>query len=365
MKKQDQLLLFEEEKNTDFIDVNNIDLHSEEKLNVVSLFSGCGGMDLGFTGGFEVFNKKFEENPYKIIFANDIDKFACETYTENFDHKAVNEDLKKVKFEEEITDNVDVVIGGFPCQDFSHAGNRQGTQTERGRLYKEMKKVVSKYKPKAFVAENVDGLRTMKSSTRTSQLDIIIDEFREVGYQVVYKVLNSADYGVPQTRVRIIIIGIRNDIYNQKIYYPEPTHSKESNTKPWMTAKQGIDDLWERLDQTDINKHSSKDYSKAKFYEGKKTQGNRKIDSDKPAMTVRAEHHGNIEAHYRTLIPEEPENMKGWRRLSVRECARLQSFPDDFIFSCSASQAYRQVGNAVPPILGWNIARSLYFTLFN
>lgn len=357
-----QLSLFEKKKEVDLVNVERLNLKSEEKMNVLSLFSGCGGMDLGFVGDFEVFGKKYEENPFKIIFANDIDKFATQTYTENFNHEAVNADLKDIDFNDAVTDDVDVIIGGFPCQDFSHAGNRKGTSTERGRLYQEMKRAVEEKKPKAFVAENVDGLRTLKSSNKSSELENIIEEFRDVGYRVVYRVLNSADYGIPQTRIRVIIIGIRNDLY-QKIYYPKPTHSENSIEKPWMTAKEGIDDLWDKLDDPNINKHSSKDYSKAKFYPGKKTQGNRKIDAHRPSMTIRAEHHGNIEAHYRTLLPKDPENMDGWRRLSVRECARIQSFPDDFIFSCSASQAYRQIGNAVPPVLGWHIARALYYAL--
>lgn len=364
MKKNNQVTLFEEKNETELIDTNKLKLSEEKKMNVLSLFSGCGGMDLGFVGNFNVFGNHYEENPFNIVFANDISKFACETYTENFNHDAVFGDLKEIDFEKTVTENIDVVVGGFPCQDFSHAGNRKGTNTERGRLYQEMKKVVHEKQPKAFVAENVDGLRTMKHSDESSALEVILEEFREIGYHVVYKVLNAADYGVPQTRVRVIIIGIRNDLY-EKTYYPKPTHSNGSTENPWLTAKDGIDDLWDQLDNKKINKHSSADYSKAKFYPGKKTQGNRKIEPDKPSMTIRAEHHGNIEAHYKTTNENEPENMEGWRRLSVRECARLQSFPDDFIFSCSSSQAYRQIGNAVPPILGWHVARALYFALNN
>lgn len=129
-----------------------------------------------------------------------------------------------------------------------------------------------------------------------------------------------------------------------------------------MTVEEGIDDLWNKIDDSSVFNHSSRDYSKAKFYEGRKMQGNCRIPREKPCTTIRAEHHGNIEGHYRTR--EKPSNkIENWRRLSVRECARIQSFPDDFEFPCSASQAYKQVGNTVPPILAWYVARSLYETL--
>lgn len=370
MRTNKQMSLFEykTEKNKKFeekigfIDTLNLKLSSKKNLNVVSLFSGCGGMDFGFLGDFNIFSSEYEKNPFNIVLANDIDKYACETYRENFDHLVVHDDLKNINLLNYELQDTDIVIGGFPCQDFSHAGNREGTNTKRGRLYKEMKKVVNELKPKAFVAENVDGLRTIRNSNKESTLSQIIKEFVEIGYNVEYQVLNAVDYGVPQNRVRIFIIGVRNDLA-KKIYYPLPTHFENSEKNPWRTSYDGIDDLWNKLDDPSINKHSSKDYSKAKFYPGRKMQGNRKIEANKPSMTIRAEHHGNIEGHYKTNNPENPEDMLGWRRLSVRECARLQSFPDNFIFPCSTSQAYRQIGNAVPPILGWHIARSLYYTL--
>lgn len=134
--------------------------------------------------------------------------------------------------------------------------------------------------------------------------------------------------------------------------------------EPWVTAKDAIDDLWGNINNPKYLNHTIKDYSKAKFYPGRKMQGNNQIDADRPAPTIRAEHHGNIEAHYRSTL-EDKEDMAGWRRLSVRECARLQSFPDDFNFVTSASAAYKMIGNAVPPVLAWHIASSVYYTLVN
>lgn len=223
-----------------------------------------------------------------------------------------------------------------------------------------MKDVIEYVKPQAFVSENVDGIRKNNKETDTSALDTIIKDFENIGYKVEYKALNAASYGVPQNRIRIIIVGIRNDI-NKKMIYPKPIYDLSKNE--YRTAKDAIDDLWDKLDNNTIKNHTSKDYSKAKFYPGKKLQGNNRINADKPSPTIRAEHHGNIEGHYRSTNPSNDSDSNYWRRLSVRECARLQSFPDNFEFSSTASNAYKQVGNAVPPILAWEIAKALYESL--
>lgn len=355
-----QLKLFEldDENDDDFVSVDTINKKNE--LKVISLFSGCGGMDLGFTGGFDIFGRHYEKNPYEIVFANDIVQKACNTYTYNFGHGSYCCDIKELDYSK--LPKADIVIGGFPCQDFSLAGKRRGFEAERGRLYLEMKKVIDYVKPIAFVAENVDGIRKNKKNMENSPLDVIIDDFKKSGYDVIYKPLNASSYGVPQNRVRIIIIGIRKDI-GKKIKYPKPTYGLD-NENGLFTSKEAIDDLWDKIDKTEIKNHTTKDYSKAKFYPGKKMQGNNRICADKPAPTIRAEHHGNIEAHYRTFNERDSQNMINWRRLSVRECARLQSFPDNFVFPCASTDAYRQIGNAVPPILGWNIARALYKSLY-
>lgn len=329
-------------------------------LKVISLFCGCGGMDLGFKGDFSIFDKLFGKNPYDIIFANDILRRACDTYTHNFNHKAYCCDIRE--FDYSVLPEADIVIGGFPCQDFSLAGKRKGLDADRGRLYLEMKKVIEYINPMAFVAENVDGIRRNKAGNDTSALDIILDDFRSLGYNVVYRVMNASDYGVPQNRIRVIITGIRNDL-RKIMKYPVPTNGENGNT-PFITAKDAIDDLWDMIDKTQIKNHTSRDYSKAKFYPNKTMQGNCRIKADKPAPTIRSEHHGNIEGHYRTTKPETPDDVTGWRRLSVRECARLQTFPDDFEFPVSSSDAYKQIGNAVPPVLAWHIARALYISLF-
>lgn len=355
-----QLSFFETEE--DIIESSSINVEILPKgktLKVVSLFSGCGGMDLGFRGDFCVFGKKYEKNPYELLFSNDIIKRACQTYEHNFKTTSYCGDIKELDYN--LLPKADIVIGGFPCQDFSLAGKRKGLTSDRGRLYLEMKKVIEHCNPLAFVAENVDGIRKGANGSDSSALDIILDDFKSIGYNVVYRALNAADYGVPQNRVRVIIVGIRNDLHKE-MKYPKANFGN-NKLFPWMTAKEAIDDLWGMIDKTDIKNHTSRDYSKAKFYPGKTMQGNCQIKANKPAPTIRSEHHGNIEGHYRTNNPNEPTDMTGWRRLSVRECARLQTFPDNFEFPVASSDAYKQIGNAVPPVLAWHIARALYISL--
>jgi DNA (cytosine-5)-methyltransferase 1 len=314
---------------------------------VVSLFSGCGGLDLGFLGGFSIFNSVYEPHPFEIIWANDFFKQAVETYRENIGDHIVEGDIREIT-NEMIPNDADVVLGGFPCQDFSIAGKRQGITVQRGQLYLQLKRVIEHIRPKIFVAENVEGLVNMGNGLI---LETIKNDFSDAGYKVNHYLLHAADYGVPQTRKRVFIVGVRDDI-NTEFIPPSPTHSMN-----WMSAQEAIDDLWGQENNENILNHSQ--LSRAKFYPGRKLQGNTQIKADQPSVTIRAEHHGNIEAHYRSLNEEEPENMTYWRRLTVRECARIQTFPDYFHFMGSATNTYKQVGNAVPPVLGWHIANSV------
>lgn len=314
-------------------------------------------MDLGFEGGFTVYGQKYSRNPFSTVYANDISEPACATLAKNFHVTPHVGSIADVDFAS--LSHTDVVTGGFPCQTFSHAGKREGLDSERGQLYKQMKNVIEAVRPKIFVAENVDGLRTSKSANDTSALDIIVDEFRDSGYDVTYQVLKAVDYGVPQTRVRIIIIGVDQAYQVQDILYPASTHGGEGQPAV-RTAEDGIEDLWEYYTDDTVMNHGVRNTSQAKFYPGRTMQGNNLISADRPSPTIRAEHHGNIEGHYRTLDGRKvAEDYSNVRRLSVRECARLQSFPDSFLFPVSASSAYRQIGNAVPPVLAWHIAQGV------
>lgn len=351
-------------ENSNSIDVvkNQKSYEGHRKHKIISLFSCCGGMDLGFEGGFSVFGQEYSENPFEVVFASDISKPTTKTYNHNFSHQSHNIDINNLDVND--LPEADIVIGGFPCQPFSHAGRRDGFSDTRGQLYLQMKRVIDHVRPKMFIAENVDGLRTKKHGTDTTALEQVVEDFKSSGYEVVYKVMKAVDYGVPQTRVRIIIIGKRADLKGE-IYYPEPTHGNDilSGLKPYRTTYDAIDDLWDKLDTGIVPNHMSKDYSNAKFYPGSKSQGNAMAPKDKPAQTVRAEAHGNQYAHYRVPEGADPADMTAWRRMTVRECARLQSFPDTFELPVAQSEAHKQVGNAVPPVLAWFIARACIRTL--
>jgi DNA (cytosine-5)-methyltransferase 1 len=328
-----------------------------KRIKTVSLFSGCGGMDMGFMGDFTLFgnkNKKyFSRNSFEIIWANDIDKGAVETYKSNIGNHIQEKDISLVSDDE--IPNCDVVIGGFPCQDFSIAGKQRGFNSERGNLYKQMIRVIKNKKPKAFVAENVKNILNPKLvDTERNQpvIKTIIEDFENLGYVIQYKCVNAPDYGIPQRRERVFIVGIRKDIKAQ-FFFPKPIHSQ-------MTSKQAIDDLWGKEANPEIFNHNQ--MSLATFRPPSKNgmQGNEMIPANAPSHTMRAEHHMNIQAHYRTLSPtKDSSDRKFWRRLTVREAARLQTFPDQFKFEGSKSDCYKQVGNAVPPMLGWYIAKAL------
>ena len=293
---------------------------------VVSLFSGCGGMDLGFVGGFHFAGKYYDRLPFEIVWANDNNAAACRTYAENLKHDIHLGHIAEVM--ETVPEAADIVIGGFPCQDVSINGAKQGADGERTILYRYMIDAIERTKPKAFVAENVKGLLQAHGREFFKQM---ISDFKATGYRVSHRLYLAADYGVPQMRERLFIIGIEG---NATFVHPEPNPTR-------MTAKEALADLEDRP-ETPAFKHI---WSKANR---SPEQGDRRLAADKPATTIRAEHHGNIQWHYNRD-----------RRISLREAARLQSFPDAFTFHGGMRETERQIGNAVPPVLGWHIARAV------
>ena len=314
---------------------------SEKKFSVLSLFSGCGGLDLGFTGGFEFLKKNYSKNNFKVMWANDIDEPSCQSFANYFKHAIVCGDITQILsgkfsanlFDQSMPEKVDVVLGGFPCQDFSLAGKRRGFDSTRGLLYQSMAEVIKRTEPVLFVAENVRGLLNMNGGDAIKQ---IISDFEKLGYHVVHKLLSAANYGVPQTRERVIIVGTKKDKL-PPFKHPDPILDRNH----WVSLRLAIGDL-ENIGEGKIANHF---WSKAKKNNG---QGNSTVSADRPGPTMRTEHHGNIEYHW-----------NGKRRLSAREAARIQSFPDDFIFYPSTSSAYKQIGNAVPPVLAWHVAKSV------
>jgi len=411
---------------------------SEENkvLNVLSLFSGCGGMDLGFEGGFDVLAKsvnmrmhkdwkikkskdgwvRLPKNKFHTVFANDIKPEAKAAWSNYFGKRGLETssyyldsvvDLVKLQKENKINifpEGIDIVTGGFPCQDFSVSGKRMGFDTDkghngkkidinaptvenRGHLYMWMREVIAITKPKMFIAENVKGLTNLNDAK-----EIIENDFSSVcngGYLVVpARVLNAACYGVPQGRERVIFYGFKKSELTDEAKkqlsakvispeydpYPIPTHYLSEkfcneNEIPYVNVKQAFYGLEEPKQSLDI---SQQKYSKAK-YMGKHCQGQQEVKLEGIGPTIRSEHHGNIE--FRRLSKEhggvylkELEEGNEERRLTVRECARIQTFPDDYEFiipkkdgnsSVSASEAYKIIGNAVPPLLAFNIARRL------
>lgn len=298
--------------------------------SVVSMFSGCGGMDLGFRGGFDIFGTKYKKHPFRIVWANDLNEAACRTYAKNIDRNIVRGDVWKAL--DTLPDKTDVLIGGFPCQDISVNGKGAGVNGKRSGLYRAMVEAIRRTRPKIFVAENVKGL-LMKHNK--SSLDKVIRDFEGLGYDIQYHLLHAADYGVPQTRERVIIIGTSLNV--GEFQPPSPKLSKEK----WITAKDAIEDL-ETLGEDPEFSHI---WSRA---EKSSEQGNRRLKADRPAHTMRAECHGNIQFHYKLK-----------RRISMREAARFQSFPDNFIFDAKLRETERQIGNAVPPVLAWHIAEAV------
>lgn len=304
----------------------------KQKITAVSLFSGCGGMDLGFRGGFTFLGKRYKKTPFNIVWANDINGAACRTYRKNIGNHIIEGDIwLAIK---DMPSDVDIVIGGFPCQDISVNGKGAGVDGKRSGLYRALVDAVSKIRPKIFVAENVKGLLMQHNA---DSLRRILLDFRALGYDVSYHLYNAADYGVPQTRERVFIVGTRPDI---KKFTP-PSRVCINH----ISAKEAIGDL-ESLSADDSFNHV---WSLAK----KSTeQGNRRLKAERPGYTIRAECHGNIQFHY-TLR----------RRISMREAARFQSFPDSFSFDAKLRETERLVGNAVPPVLAWHIAKAVQAVL--
>jgi len=345
----------------------------KQAYKVISLFTGMGGMDIGFAEEVIVHKNSIKEDnyiekkdeiedfvklkklPFEIIFQNDILPEAKRiAELNNWNHNFQLKDIRDMLKENYNFPYADVIIGGFPCQDFSHAGKRKGFDSNRGTLYQSYVEVVKKVKPIIFVAENVNGLLTMPGEP----IKKIIDDFSQVGYEVKYQLIKCEEYGIPQTRWRVIIIGIRND----------KKHKLEDNNWNIITEnkiKCTIGNYFKHLQEPDNTiDPAQKIYSKAKRLEkeNKVYQGQKEISLNDFAPTMRAEHHGNIEFRRITNGKNNEPNLLE-RRLSVREAALIQTFPPSCILTepnRPTSKAYKPIGNAVPPLLGYIIANKIY-----
>lgn len=303
-------------------------------MKVVSLFSGAGGLDLGL-----------KQAGLDIIWANDLYADAVETYKKNIGDHIILEDISKISSED--IPECDVIVGGFPCQGFSQANMKRKADDPRNKLYLEMIRIISDKKPKYFIAENVRGILSLDKG---KVIDQIVSDFNELNYNVSYSLLNCADYGVPQKRMRVIILGIRKDIPNDLVFPPEKTHSEKPDIllSPWFTVGEAL----AHYPDPDIDHNvSNHEYSNFKLkFNGH--LGHRVIDPKQPSPTItgRGDEKGGV------VVLHHPNNR---RRMTVRETAAVQSFPDTFIFMGTKTSAYRQIANAVPPKLGYVLGKML------
>lgn len=384
-------------------------------INVASLFSGCGGLDLGIVGGFRFRQREYDKTQFKIVFANDFDPAATLIYSSNnqyFGHSIIEKDINKID-EAEIP-NFDFLVGGFPCQPFSNAGNRKGVEDERGNLFSTAidifkKSILKGNNPIGFLFENVRGIMSSRMPDGTLIPDEIVRRMEELGYSTNYKLIKASNYGVPSDRYRLLIVGIRKDLGyfdfnlldeivdeynlpNQKnspyeLYLgsilcdiPEnATHQDDY----WKYSPQGqymIENIGRCLDgkealgkfriKTPLNKISPT-ISVGRSW---KNMPYEKMSSRFKNIWDNPEKYRAPNFYRRFALGEingtitasaQPENCGIThpfenRRFSIREIARIQSFPDDFIFpNTTITNAYKVIGNAVPPILGWVFAKSL------
>lgn len=314
-----------------------------EKLRVASLFCGCGGTDVGLLGDFDFLGKHYDSNSMEIVYANDIDDNACNIFKENFNITPDSRDIREVKSGE--LPEFDILTGGFPCQSFSIIAQnpkRLGVKDERGKLFFEMCRILRERQPKCFIAENVKGILT---ANKKSAFPLIIKEFEESGYDVQYRILNSADYGVPQKRERVIIVGFRKDLH---IAFQFPDVEIES--------EDGYAPLKKVIEAEVDEKYYFSDRAVAGMMKKRESMNKgRAQDINKPCNTVGA-HLAKV-----SLNSTDPVLMQGnrYRRFTPREVARIQSFPDEFELVGSEAAQYRALGNAIPPVMFWHVARAV------
>ena len=337
----------------------NVKLVFSKKYNIVELFAGAGGLALGL-----------EKAGFTTKAAVEINKWATKTLRINRPHwNVIQEDIQKVVergIKEYLTDDedIDLLSGGYPCQSFSYAGKKLGLEDTRGTLFYDYAELLKELKPKMFLAENVKGLATHDKG-RT--LQVMLDVFEEVGYKVNYKVLNSLDYNVAQKRQRIMIIGTRKDIHasiGEDYKFPEPNNVKLTlkdilKDVPESECAQYNDKKKEVLKYVspggcwrDLPDDIAREYMKTTYFMGGGRTGiARRLSWDEPGLTVLC---SPAQKQTERCHPDE------LRPFSVRENARIQSFPDEWKFEGSLTEQYRQVGNAVPVNLAMEVGISIF-----
>lgn len=307
------------------------DLQKPKEYSVVSLFSGAGGLDMGF-----------ENKGFKIIWANDIDLDACETHRAWSKAKVVCGDISKIGFEN--IPKSDIVLGGFPCQGFSLAGPRK-IDDKRNSLYRYFVKLLELNRPFAFVAENVKGILTLGEG---EIITAILEDFSEKGYDVYPCLVNAANYGVPQDRWRVLMIGFRKDLCIKSFEFPEPFNYI-------VSLQKSLKDI-HNPDAHDICNAS---YSSRFMSRNRKRNWN-EVSYTIPAMAKQVPLHPSSPDMEKVSADVWVFGQKGnTRRFSWQECAAIQTFPKNMHFSGNLTSKYKQIGNAVPVKLAEVVASTV------
>jgi DNA (cytosine-5)-methyltransferase 1 len=319
---------------------------TDKDLRVVSLFSGCGGMDLGILGGFKFNGRQYRRHPVEILHSSDFDPRVVEIFNQNFAHKSEVLDVRELKGQQ--LPKYDILTGGFPCQSFSISAQnpkRLGFKDDRGQLFFEIKRLLLETKPRVFIAENVKGLL---SANRGEAFPLIIREFEDAGYTVHWQLLNASHYGIPQKRERVFIVGFRNIADSKRFAFPKPISIDQ------QVALEVV-----------LEDHSAIDpkfFFSDRAVHGMKTTKNSTImnkgraqNPTRPCNTV-SSHLAKV-----SLNSTDPVLFVDgrYRMFTPREVARIQSFPDRFKLECPKSAAYYGLGNAVPPVLMWHVSRAV------
>lgn len=317
-------------------------------LKVVSLFAGCGGADLGILGGFRFLNRTYDRHRAEIVHASDFDHRAVATYNSNFETPAQHIDVRELDL---TGTSGDVLIGGFPCQSFSTVNPTKDPTDSRGQLYLEMVRLTREVSPKIFIAENVMGFARLAGGR---YLDAAVSEFEALGYRVQHQLLNAADYGVPQLRRRLFIVGVRDDLRSD-FRFPEPTHCESGLL---LTRHIPLRRVIESLEPSDPKYYFSK-----RAVEGvKRAKKNMKRavaqDLEAPCLTITS-HLAKVSLNSRDPVLLVNSRRELYRRFTPREAASIQSFPKSFKFAGSEADAYRQIGNAIPPLLMWHLMKNV------
>mgnify|MGYP001031893071 FL=1 len=328
-------------------------------MNIISLFSGCGGLDLGF-----------EKAGFNVVVANEFDKNIWETFKVNHPNtKLIEGDIRNIK-EEDLPDNVDGIIGGPPCQSWSEAGSLKGIDDDRGKLFYEYIRILKNKQPKFFLAENVSG---MLADRHSEAVNNILQMFKECGYNVSLTLVNAKNYGVAQERKRVFYIGFRSDL---NIDFVFPKGSTEDDNKK-ITLR---DIIWDLKDSAvpalEKNQHNPDAINNNEYFTGSYSpifmSRNRVKNWNEQAFTVQAS------GRQCQLHPQAPKMVKVdkndcrfvkgkehlYRRMTIREIARIQGFPDSFKFIYqNTNDAYKMIGNAVPVNLAYEVACAIKSTL--